>query len=170
VTARAVESLRFREATADDAEAVLVVLNDAAQWLVDQNIRQWHIPFPPELIENDLQRHRVFLAMSEQDVVATVAVLTDDPMFWGDQLPGCWYLHRLARRHDAPGVGGALLHWTEQRARHESVDRIRLDCGAGLRRYYEASGYQLCWTMSLLNPTSSPPRSLWYCYEKPLTP
>jgi hypothetical protein len=166
--------LAFRQATAADSDVVLGLLNESAQWLLDRGIRQWYVPFPRPLIENDLEHHRVFLATVERAIVATAAALDEDPRFWGDQPAGSWYIHRLARRRDAPGAGRALLAWIEQRARREGVERLRLDCGEALRTYYEAAGYQLCWTMSLLEststpPRSTPPRSLWFCYEKDLT-
>jgi hypothetical protein len=146
----------------------LELLNESAQWLLDRGIRQWYMPFPRPLIENDLEHHRVFLATAERDLVATATALTEDPMFWDDQPSGSWYIHRLARRRDAPGAGRALLAWIEERARYEGVDSVRRDCGEALRTYYEAAGHELCWTMSLLPATSTPPRSLWFCYEKNL--
>jgi hypothetical protein len=163
------ELLQFREAGPADLDTVLGVLNEAAQWLVDRGIRQWYLPFPPRLIENDLEHHRVFVASLDSVVVATATALSNDPMFWGDQPPGSWYLHRLARRRNASRAGGALLQWVEARARDVGIGTIRLDCGAALRGYYESAGYRLQWTMSLLEGTSSPPRSLWFCYEKSLT-
>jgi hypothetical protein len=163
------DRLAFREATAADGDVVLGLLNESAQWLLDRGIRQWYVPFPRRLIENDLEHHRVFLATTRRVVVATAAALTEDPRFWGDQPPGSWYIHRLARRRDAPGAGRALLEWIEKRAQREGVESLRLDCGAGLRSYYQSAGYELCWTMSLLTSTSTPPRSLWFCYEKHLT-
>jgi hypothetical protein len=111
----------------------------------------------------------VFLAATDTGPIATGTALTADPMFWGDQPPGSWYVHRLARRRDAPpGIGRKLLNWIEDRARREGVEQIRLDCGAALRPYYEAAGYKQQWTMSLLGSTSTPPRSSWFCYAKVL--
>jgi hypothetical protein len=166
--ARMTGRFTFREANAADGDAVLGLLNESAQWLLARGIRQWYVPFPRPLIENDLAHHRVFVATTRSEIVATAAALGEDPMFWGDQAPGSWYIHRLARRRDAPGAGRELLRWIETRAQREGVQSLRLDCGAGLRSYYESAGYELCWIMSLLESTSTPPRSLWFCYEKNL--
>jgi hypothetical protein len=162
------DPLTFRQANGTDRAAILEVLNGSARWLLDRGMRQWHVPFPPPLIESDLEHHRVFLATAARGVVATAAALTEDPMFWGDQPPGSWYIHRLARRRDAPGAGRALLEWIEDHARREGVDSLRLDCGEVLRTYYEAAGYTLRSTMSLLQATSTPSGSRWFCYEKSL--
>jgi hypothetical protein len=161
--------VRFREGTLTDLDAVLDLLNESAQWLLDRGIRQWFVSFPPPLIENDLRHHRVFLATTGIDLVATGTALSADPMFWGDQPPGSWYVHRLARRRDAaPGTGSMLLSWIEERAQTESVERVRLDCSAALGPYYEAAGYTRQWSMSLLGSTTTPRGSLWSCYEKSL--
>ena len=162
------QGVRFREGTLADLDAVLDLLNESAQWLLDRGIRQWFVPFPRTLIENDLRNHRVFLATTGIDLIATGTALTADPRFWGDQPPGSWYIHRLARRRDVPGTGRLLLNSIEERARRESVERIRLDCSAALGPYYEAAGYTRQWSMSVLGSISTPPGSLWFCYEKSL--
>lgn len=152
------QGVRFREASLADLDAVLDLLNESAEWLLDRGIRQSFVPFPQPLIENDLRDHRVFLATSGlDDVIATGTALTADPVFWGDQPSGSWYVHRLARRRDAPpGTGRMLLDWIENCAHREGVERIRLDCSAALGPYYEAAGYEWQWSMSFLGSISTP--------------
>jgi hypothetical protein len=162
------QGVKLREGTLADLDSVLDLLNESAHWLLDRGIRQWFVPFPRTLIEDDLRHHRVFLATTGIDVIGTATALTADPMFWGDQPPGSWYVHRLARRRDAPGTGRTLLNWIEECARREGLERMRLDCSAALGRYYEAAGYTRQWSTSLLGSTSTPRGSLWFCYEKSL--
>ncbi len=71
----------LREGTLADLDAVLDLLNESAQWLLDRGIRQWFVPFPRTLIENDLRHHRVFLATTSIDLIATGTALTADPLW-----------------------------------------------------------------------------------------
>ena len=40
------DRLAFREANVADGDAILELLNESAQWLLDRGIRQWYVPFP----------------------------------------------------------------------------------------------------------------------------
>jgi hypothetical protein len=62
-----------------------------------------------------------------------------------DGVPGrALYLHRMAVRRRAAGLGAAILAWAADVARGQGRDALRLDCVAsnkGLRGYYEAAGF-----------------------------
>jgi GNAT superfamily N-acetyltransferase len=55
------------------------------------------------------------------------------------------YLHRLAVRRAAAGLGAFLLTWAADVTRRTGRRSLRLDCVAantGLRGYYEKAGFQ----------------------------
>ncbi len=131
-------------------------------------VQQWPSPFPRIVVERDLQHDTVWLVALDQRPIATASVLANDPMFWGDLCGTAWYLHRLAIRRSAAGIGRAVLELIEDQAVNSGMKCVRLDCGVGLRSYYEDAGYSLRSWLSLLTATSSPPRSEWFCYEKTL--
>jgi hypothetical protein len=146
------------------------VLDGAAQWLLDRGIEQWPVPFPRHVIERDLARSAAWLAVRGPRVVGTVTVLDEDPMFWGDQPPDAWYVHRLAIRRDAVGDGAGILEWVEREAAANGKTFVRLDCGPALRSYYERAGYEHCWDFGLRAGISAPDGWVGSCLEKSLAP
>ena len=151
-----------------DLDQVIAILDEAASWLSSLGINQWPSPFPRVTVQRDFEHHAVWLATLDGHAVATLSILTEDPLFWGDLGGNAWYLHRLAIRRHAAGVGARVLALIEREATTCGVDFLRLDCGERLRTYYEAAGYELRSSVSLLHATSSAPRSSWFCYEKSL--
>ena len=67
-----------------------------------------------------------------------------DPVW--DELPaaGALYVHRMAVRRSAAGLGAVILDWAADVARGQGRAALRLDCVASnrrLRAYYEAAGF-----------------------------
>lgn len=163
------DELSLRRAADSDREDVLEILDEAAQWLTSIGVQQWPSPFPRATVARDFEHNLVWLAVLDGQTVATASVLTTDPLFWGDVGGNAWYLHRVAVRRSVAGMGAKVLVLIEQEAAKMGAKWIRLDCGAGLQDYYEKAGYRLRSSVSLVRATSSPPRSLWFCYEKSLS-
>lgn len=163
-----IDELGLRVAAESDLDEVLAILSESASWLARIGVEQWPSPFPRSAVENDFKHHTVWLATIGSATIATASILAHDPMFWGDLGGKAWYLHRFAVRRDFAGVGRTILELIEREAVVRDVEYVRLDCGRGLQTYYEAAGYRLRSSVSLLSAMSSPPRSLWYCYEKEL--
>jgi hypothetical protein len=76
-------------------------------------------------------------------VVGTLVLDWSDPLWPDDATAG--YLHRLAVRRQAAGLGSDLLMWAVQEVVRRDRLFLRLDCVASNRRlrgYYEAAGFE----------------------------
>jgi GNAT superfamily N-acetyltransferase len=155
----------------DEAGAVVSVLQDAARWMVSQNIDQW---LPEEFTDDVVARWQaagmVWLAWSRNDAVGTVSLAFQDEPLWRDVPGAAAYLHKLAVRRSVAGrrVSHALLAAAEAEAGRRGLPAVRLDCWAGntaLRHFYAAAGYAL---------RAIVPEHTWECalFEKaiPATP
>lgn len=121
----------------------LGILDEAATWLRARGIEQWPRRFSPTWLEGPLARGEIWLAWCTGTAMATFRLATSDAA-WPDDAADARYVHSLAVRRPAAGLGAQLLAWMAATAGQEGGRRLRLDCVAGnlrLRRYYEALGF-----------------------------
>jgi hypothetical protein len=125
---------------------VLSVLDDAAAWLQSDGVEQWPSRFEPSWVEGALRRGETWLVRFGETTSATVTLDQADSAW--DGLPGrALYVHRMAVRRQAAGLGSAILAWAAGVARERGCESLRLDCAASsarLRGYYEAAGFVHC--------------------------
>ena len=144
-------SIAIRQATGEDARALLETLMEAAQWVeqMDGTI-MW--------VEGELEEHRVraeaeagmfVVAEADGTIVGAIRFQLEDQLFWPD-LDGrdSAFAHRLAvrRSHAGQGISTALMQWAVDRARSLGKRYLRLDCDADrprLRALYERFGFRL---------------------------
>jgi GNAT superfamily N-acetyltransferase len=124
---------------------VLAVLADAAAWLRVQGVEQWPDRFPPEWVMPTVEAGETWLAEIDGQIIGSLVVQWEDPLFWAGYRSDAGYLHRLAVRRHGDGLGARLLLWAEGHAAAEGKSYLRLDCVAwngSLRAYYERAGYE----------------------------
>jgi GNAT superfamily N-acetyltransferase len=129
---------------ADSADDVLDVLNEAARWLAAQEIRQWPAAFPAEYVTPSISAGCTWLARVDGIVRGTLALTWSDPLWLPDD-GNAGYVHRLAIRRPASGLGAWLLQWAAAEVARVGRSRLRLDCVASntaLRSYYESLGFR----------------------------
>jgi GNAT superfamily N-acetyltransferase len=125
---------------------VLAVLDEAAAWLQGRQVAQWPPRFEPSWVEGAIGRGETWLVRVGETISGTVTLDQADPGW--DGLPGrALYVHRMAVRRPAAGLGSAILGWAADVARERGRAALRLDCVASngrLRAYYEAAGFVPC--------------------------
>ena len=127
-----------------DLDDVLEVLNEAARWLTSRGINQWVDGFPGQLIAADISRGEVYLARRERRAVGTFTLQWSDELFWPGAVGEAGYIHRIAVRREARGLGVELLQMAERVTAASGRKLLRLDCFAGndaLCAYYERAGF-----------------------------
>lgn len=141
------EGLDVRPARLDETPLVLVLLNEAAAWLIGRGIQQWEPgQWRPERIAASIAREETYLMWADRAAVATVSLEWRDELMWPGEPVDAGYVHRLAvaTAEHGKGVGRTLLAWTERRIAERPRHFVRLDCvcdNPALRQYYERAGY-----------------------------
>jgi protein-tyrosine phosphatase len=138
--------LEFRIAELRDVDLVVRLLSAASRWMADAGIDQWPHPFPRDIVAASIERGETHLASEGPELVGSVALLDQDPTWWGPRPPDAVYVHRLVVSSEARGrgIGDQLLDWAQDQATASGRRWLRLDCGAknvALRRYYERRGF-----------------------------
>ena len=127
-----------------DLDDVLEVLNETARWLTSRGINQWVDGFPRTLIAADISRGEVYLARRERRAVGTFTLQWRDQLFWPGASGEAGYIHRIAVRREARGLGLELLKMAERVTAASGRKLLRLDCFSGndaLCGYYERAGF-----------------------------
>lgn len=136
--------LTLESATPADVDDVLAVLDEAAAWLRSSGVDQWPDRFKSEWVEPAIERGETWLARLDGVAAGTITLDWDDPLWSGlDGTAG--YVHRMAIRRSATGLGAALLDWAVATSRALGCRYLRLDCvssNSRLRSYYESRGFQ----------------------------
>lgn len=129
-----------RQATSGDLASVLSILDEAAGWLRSRSIEQWPDRFETDWVARSVAAGETWLFDGDR---ATVTLDFTDELWAGEPGPAA-YVHRLAVRRSASGLGGRVLDWCEAQARQAGCASLRLDCvatNAELRDYYERRGF-----------------------------
>jgi len=150
------EDIEIEVSLAGEEEVGLAaqILEDAVRWAAARGFDSW-IPgsftepggWGRERLVQALEAGGLYLIRAKGDVVATMSLLSEDPVFWPGALPDALYLHRFAVReaHTGGGVGAAALAWADDEVLRRGRRFLRLDCLArnpGIRAYYERAGFR----------------------------
>jgi len=140
-------------ATNDEADVIIGLLKNVAEWLKLNHIDQWGYLRSGEAdqeIRDCIKNNKTYVAKLHNKIVGTFTIYEQqnewDSYIWGDVPDDAIYIHRLAvdREASGKGIGRELLHWIEKNYPAENKKWIRLDCVAGnerLNRYYREQGY-----------------------------
>ena len=111
----------IRQATLEDVKTVSDILNEAASWLEQRNMKLWgKQEISTEIIAFDIQLGLFYIAFYGNSAVGVVKFQTKDRVFWSD-IPhqDSAFIHRLAVRRSFAGgsVSKALMRWAVHRSR-----------------------------------------------------
>jgi len=139
--------VNIRRCQARDVANVAELLDEATRWAHQLGYEQWPLPFPHGEVRAAIERGEVYIAELGGDAVATMTLLWDDPMYWGERPSDAVYVHKLAvsRTYAGQGIGEALVEWADGHAAQVGRTFLRLDClrdNPGIRAYYERLGFE----------------------------
>ena len=95
--------MNVRRCQARDVAVVAALLDEATAWVGERGYEQWPLPFPHRELAAAIDRGEVYLAELDGDVVATVTLLWDDPIYWGGRPADAAYVHKFAVRRVCAG-------------------------------------------------------------------
>jgi len=134
----------FRQANAGQVGDVLTVLDEVAAWLASMGVQQWPHRFDAAWVRSAIEEGHTWLVDADELSVATITLDWSDQI-WGPDDGSAGYVHRLAVRRHAAGLGPQLLGWAAEETIRQGRHFLRLDCVATnrrLRSYYESAGFQ----------------------------
>lgn len=146
---KVIMEIQIRRAKQADSERVCLILQEAAQWLIERGETMWaEDEINAQNIEADVKAGAYFLAECGGKAAGVLRFQWEDALFWPDVRAGeAAYVHRFAvcREFAGRGVSVALLERAVQETRLAKRRFLRLDCEASrpkLRAFYENFGFR----------------------------
>ncbi|MEK3787460.1 GNAT family N-acetyltransferase [Paenibacillus sp. FSL K6-1230] len=142
--------LRLYRAERTQLPDILVLLRDAAEWMVSRQIEQWKPEmFTEEVIHDYFESREIYIAYLNEAPAGLYTLQFDDPTYWKDKNdPDYGYLHRLTVHSGLRGLnlGPRLLQSAERIVQQRGKKGLRLDCVAHNRKlnhFYQMQGFRL---------------------------
>ncbi|MFF2911314.1 GNAT family N-acetyltransferase [Paenibacillus sp. NPDC057934] len=143
------DPIRVERVGVDRTEDILRMLKAAAQWMVDNGIRQWSPDqFTAKEIAGYFDEREVYLALDGETPVGLFTLQFSDPQYWGNKNNDAFaYLHRLtvAGPYRGSGLGEQMIMFAAKQALRLGHKGLRLDTVAHnvkLNRYYQSLGFR----------------------------
>ena len=142
------ENYIFRQARADEIQAVFDLIMGRVAWMDQVGIRQWNATkydqrYPLSYYEHRRQMEELFVLTDGAGEILAVGALFHEDERWPEP-DSAFYLHHLASRVDAKGSGRVFLQMAEEYTAQMGKTYMRLDSAIGngtLERYYTSRGY-----------------------------
>lgn len=130
-----------------EAETVIEILKDAANWLRSRDINTWDPDEFEPIIFPGIERGDVYLAKLNGQPVGTFILQWEDPDFWGERPDDAGYLHKVAVARSAAGqnIGTRIVKAAEKLVRAKGRPYLRLDCqrdNPKINQFYRQFGFE----------------------------
>jgi GNAT superfamily N-acetyltransferase len=148
-------SLSLRQATTDELEVVIGLIEGAANWLRTQGTDQWAQPWPDRArrdrrILTHLGSGKTWVCWDRGTAAATITADPDEDPYWPEpqRREPAIYIHRLvvSRAYAGAGLGAELLNWAGRKAWRDYGARwIRVSAwttNTSLHDYYRRQGFE----------------------------
>ena len=143
--------MKIQLADSTQFERVFDLLLQNANWLQTVCPKQWPIQWLQEkkpMILQSIEAKQVYVAIKNNQIIATMQLLTLPESVWGNDKHPAIYVHKLAidRRFKNQKLGAFMLNEVNIIAQKKGIGCIRLDCVQAnefLKNYYESLGFKL---------------------------
>lgn len=138
----------------EEADEIICLLKDVANWLKEEGIDQWGFLASggeDDEIKQAINNQETFTIKKDSKLIATFTLYRQqsdwDQHTWGKLNDQAIYLHRLAlqRAEIGFGLGKEVIHWLETYLRNEEIKTLRLDCvenNIQLNLFYLDNGFK----------------------------
>lgn len=140
--------MQIRLAEKKDVADVIRLIEKRIAWMDEIGVYHWNktnylTVYPKEYFEELTYKKYMYVAEKDGSVVGAIVLYPEDARW--ETAAHTYYIHHLVADRAVRGVGEALLSFSEEKARAESMAVLRLDSPKGNNRlsaFYEAHGYK----------------------------
>ena len=129
--------MNFRKTTEKDLDSVIKIIDEAKEFLKNNNIDQWQNGYPnKEVILRDIENDHSYVLDDNGEIIATTVLSFDgdknyDVIYNGDWITDNKYgvIHRIAVSRDYAnrGIGKKIIESSEDIAKENNIKSMRAD-------------------------------------------
>ncbi|WP_299060713.1 GNAT family N-acetyltransferase [uncultured Polaribacter sp.] len=152
--------MKIRLSTFDDIPHIMIIIEDAKQYLASQNIDQWQNGYPNAAqVENDIKKDESYVVINDENLIIATSMFTlrKEPTY-KTILEGNWLIaedetygviHRMAIKKEFRQFGLATFLFDEfhQQLKNKSIQSLKIDThkdNLGMQSLIKKLGYKYC--------------------------
>lgn len=149
--------MNFRKTTEKDLDLVIKIIDEAKEFLKNNNIDQWQNGYPnEEIILKDIENDNSYVLEDNGEIIATTVLSFDGDKNYDVIKDGKWITnnkygvtHRIAvsRKCSKKGIGKFIIKISEDIARENNIKSMRADTHKDnkvMQSLLLKSGYKYC--------------------------
>lgn len=147
----------FRQATKEDFDQTMVIINKGKAFLKEQGVDQWQGNNPnDEIIRDDIEKGYTYVLEKDGKILGTAALCFDGEPGYENMIEGQWLtngeflvIHRMAVDYELKGSGLAakIFSGADELALERGIHSIKIDTHEGNKPMQKAvlkDGYKYC--------------------------
>lgn len=137
----------YRLAKMNDLDSIMSMVEDRIQWFKNKDIFQWRLYLkhhPVEEWKRAIRNCELYVVVLKDEVLGCIQFQYYDPEFWDNSRN--LYIKKLCTRVGTKKLGQYFIEKAIEKARHENISKIRLDCtnlNEHLNSIYESYGFHV---------------------------
>lgn len=151
--------MKIRLSTSNDIVEIMLIINDAKQYLASKNIDQWQNGYPNTAqVENDIANGESYVVVNDKNVIMATSMFTlrKEPTY--KIIEGKWHvsedeiygvIHRMAikKEYRKFGLATFLFHEFHQQLKEKNIQSLKIDTheeNLAMQSLIKKLGYVYC--------------------------
>ncbi|TXD48359.1 GNAT family N-acetyltransferase [Polaribacter sp. IC073] len=151
--------MRIRLSKIEDISNVMVIIEEAKQYLASQNINQWQNGYPnTEQVEQDILKEESYVVVNDENQIMATSMFTSNPEPTYKIIDGNWsidetevygVIHRMAIKKEFRKFGLAtfMFHEFHLQLLEKNIKSLKIDTheeNTGMQSLLRKLGYKYC--------------------------
>lgn len=158
--------MEFKQATINDLDSIINIINQAKQYLKNNNVDQWQNGYPnEETIINDINKNQLYVLINNDEIIATCMLSNEEDLTYNYIENGAWLtdnkkylvIHRIAIKNNYQGksIGRTIINYATDL--FSDCKSIRIDThenNLSMQRMLERNDFKYCGIIYLSDGSS----------------
>jgi ribosomal protein S18 acetylase RimI-like enzyme len=151
--------MKIRLSTVADISNIMIIIEDAKQYLASQKINQWQNGYPnAQQVEQDILKGESYVVINNENNIIATSMFTTNPEPTYKVIDGNWLvdetkkygvIHRMAIKKEFRKLGLATILFNEfhQQLKAKNIQSLKIDThedNLGMQALIKKLGYKYC--------------------------